>query len=120
MDERVIVFADKSVLKIEGLRVRGLKPSELESTLREKLQTTVRLIGVTGDSVELDVYGLEPEAIMKDKAGLIRAVSLVEGIRANEVETMASTRRAVAVDIDRIPPRGEGCAGERWNPDHAD
>jgi hypothetical protein len=114
MDDRIIVFADKTILSIEGVEPRGLRPVDLESLLAEKLGVPVRVIGVTGTSVELDVYGLEPEAILRDEAGLIRAVSAVEGVHATELARIASAKRAVPVDIRKPIPEPGGCQGERW------
>ncbi|MFP4380457.1 MAG: hypothetical protein ACLFUS_08140 [Candidatus Sumerlaeia bacterium] len=112
--DTIIAFADKTVLQIEGLRVHGLRPCDLEKTLSEKLQTTVRVIGVTGESIEMDVYDLPPEAILKDEAGLIKAVSASEGIEASDVIRIASAKKAVPVDIHKLPDGPRGCLGERW------
>jgi hypothetical protein len=114
MNERTIVYADKTILKITGLKIHGLKPVELEQAVARQLGSAARLIGVTGQSLELDVYGLPPESVLKDEKGLIRAISMVEGIAAGEVETMAAAQRAVEVDANNIPSHTGGCAGERW------
>ena len=53
----VIVHADKTVMRITGLRVQGLDTRALEQLLAERLATAVRVIGVTGEAVEMDVYG---------------------------------------------------------------
>ncbi len=114
MNERTIVYADKTILKITGLKIHGLKPVELEQAVAEQLGSPARLIGVTGESLEIDVYGLPPESVLRDEKGLIRTVSMVEGIAAGDVETMAAAHRAVEIDAGHIPPHTGGCAGERW------
>ena len=51
----IIAHADKSVLKISGLTVKGLNTLQIEELLAAKLKTAVRVIGVTGESIEMDV-----------------------------------------------------------------
>ena len=46
--EFIIAAADKSILKISGIHVRGLNTQDLERRLSERLHTLVRVIGVTG------------------------------------------------------------------------
>lgn len=41
----VIVHADKTVMRITGLRVQGLDTRALEQLLAERLATAVRVIG---------------------------------------------------------------------------
>ena len=115
MAANLIVYADKTVLRIRGVQVRGLRPAELEDALSERLATVVRVIGATGTSLDMDVYGLGPEAILTDAAGMVRAVSAVPGIRAEDVVTMESGKRIVEVDAAELPDTAwTGCAGERW------
>ncbi|WP_343207950.1 hypothetical protein [Anaerolentibacter hominis] len=111
----VIVHADKTVLKIAGLTVKGLDTRSLEALLSEKLKSTVRVIGVTGTSIDMDVYGLDPEAVLKDPSGLIQAVALCDGITAGEVTRLSQAERIVPVDFDQIPDKPvSACAKERW------
>ena len=49
--EYIIVHADKTVLKISGLKIKGMNTKQLEDLLSERLHTYARVIGVTGDSV---------------------------------------------------------------------
>lgn len=115
MNERVVVYADKTVLRITGIEVRGLRPQDLEKALADRLQTTVRVIGVTGDSLDVDVYGLEPDAILRDEAGTIAAVSMTPGITAGEVARIASAEKAVDVDAKNLPAdEWTHCRAERW------
>ena len=51
---RILVQVDKTVIKITGLSVRGLKINELEQLLQERLQSMVRIIGVSGSQIEMD------------------------------------------------------------------
>lgn len=113
--EYIIAAADKSILKISGIQVQGLNTRDLEQRLIQRLHTLVRVIGVTGDRIEMDVYGLEPEQIRRDKQQLINAVSLVEGVSATEVCTLAVSEKIVEVDIQQLPDKPYyGCARERW------
>lgn len=110
----VIAHADKTVLKIHGIKVKGLNARALEEALTSRLKSLVRVIGVTGESVEMDVYGLDEQSILKDEDGIIRAVSLTEGITATEVTKIASSSKIVSVDYNVIPNLRAGCAKERW------
>ena len=116
MDERIIALIDKTILRITGLRVGGLRPPDVEACLADRLGTPVRVIGVTGESLQLDVYGLVPEQIQRDAEGLLKALSAVEGITVTDVVRMASAPMAVDVDMDRLPrsPLAGGCRAERW------
>ena len=62
-NNKVIVQVDKTVVKISGLDVKGLNIQELEIVLKENLKSVVRIIGVTGSSVEMDVYGIDEEDV---------------------------------------------------------
>ena len=65
--EFIIAAADKSILKISGIHVRGLNTQDLERCLSERLHTLVRVIGVTGEQIEMDVYGIDTAQIRKDE-----------------------------------------------------
>jgi hypothetical protein len=113
--EYIIAHADKSVLKISGLQIKGLNTQRLEQILKEKIQTLVRVIGVTGEEIQMDVYDIEPDQVQKNAKGLIEAISLTEGITATEVTKIACSDKIVAVDFDQIPDQPiSGCAVERW------
>lgn len=111
----IIAHADKSVLKISGVKVRGLNTRQLEELLSEKLHTFVRVIGVTGEGIEMDVYDIEPDQVRKNEQGLIECIALTEGITATELTRMSCSDKIIAVDYDEIPdePRS-ACAMERW------
>ncbi|MEA4893039.1 MAG: hypothetical protein VB085_10845 [Peptococcaceae bacterium] len=111
----VIAYADKTVLKISGVRVKGLDTRSLEELLMKKLNSVVRVIGVTGSSVDMDVYGIDPEKLLKDEQGIIEAVSLSEGITATEVARIAEAKRIVEVDYAELEGKKRtACARERW------
>jgi len=114
-DSQIIVQADKTVVKINNLRIKGLNTRSLENILIDKLQRMVRIIGVTGSSIEMGVYGLDEEAILKDSEGFIKAVSLAEGITASEVTAIAYAKKICQVDFEHIPSKeGHACMKERW------
>jgi len=114
-DSQIIVQADKTVIKITNLSVKGLNTQKLEDLLIQKLESMVRIIGVTGSSLEMDIYGLDENAILKDAEGLIKAISLAEGITASEVTTIAFAQKIRAVDFDKIPGKAQhACMKERW------
>lgn len=117
MTERsyVIAAADKSVLKISGISVQGLNTRALEELLSQRLHTLVRVIGVTGERIEMDVYGIAPEQIRRDQDAWVRAVSLVEGVTAGDLCQIAVSEKIVAVDLGDVPDEPyQGCARERW------
>ena len=112
---QVIAYADKTVLRIEGLRVRGLDTRELERRLMERFGTVVRVIGVTGGAIDMDVYDIDPERILRDEAGVIRTVSATPGVTPTQVARLAGAERIVPVDFERVKLDGRyACARERW------
>jgi len=113
-DYKIIAYADKTILKITNISIKGLNTKELEYDLMEKLNTIVRIIGVTGENIEMDIYNLSPEDVLRDAQGIIKAVSLTEGIKAENVMNL-SAEKAVQVDIDNIDiVKNISCARERW------
>ncbi|MEG0750636.1 MAG: hypothetical protein RR998_07385 [Oscillospiraceae bacterium] len=114
-NQSVIAQSDKTVLKIFGLKIRGLNTRELETLLADKLQSVVRIIGVTGESLELDVYGADPRQIYRDEASILRAVSLCEGIEGAEVAKISQAERIVEVEYSQLSGfTPTPCKGERW------
>lgn len=117
MNEVVVAFVDKTIVRITGLQVKGLKPFELEDKLSQYIGRPVRLIGATGDSLQMDVYGLEPEAVLRDARGIIEAISAVPGLTALEVAGIASAKKARAVSAEELAAMPKtACAKERWLP----
>ncbi|SBW09897.1 conserved hypothetical protein [uncultured delta proteobacterium] len=114
-ETRILVQVDKTIVKITGLSVRGLNTRQLEDILRQRLKTLIRVIGVLGDSLEMDVYGLDEDAIRRNEAGLIEAIALADGISVSDLTRLGSVERARRVDFDTIPPHSEAqCPAERW------
>jgi len=114
-DAYVIAHADKTVLKISGLTVKGLNDRQLEELLTTQLNSVVRVIGVTASSVDMDIYGIEEDSIQKDADGIIRAVSLAEGITVSELSQIVYAKKVVPVSFDDIPNHlAASCARERW------
>ena len=114
-NEHILVQVDKTVVKLTGLSVRGLNIGELEQLLRERLKSLVRVIGVTGDCIEMDVYGLDEADILRDEAGVIRTVALARGITVSDVSKMERVQKIREVPFDRVPPYVPGeCRAERW------
>lgn len=113
--EYIIAHADKSVLKITGLEVKGLNTKQLEQILADKLHTFVRVIGVTGENIEMDVYNIEPDQVRKDEKGLVESIVLTEGITVTDLTKISCSEKIVEVEYDSIPeePISE-CARERW------
>ena len=113
--EYIIAHADKSVMKISGLKVKGLNTKRLEEILSEKLHTFVRVIGVTGDNIEMDVYNIEPEQVRRNEKGLIESLVLTEGITVTDLTKMTCSDKIVEVNYDEIPAEPiSACAMERW------
>lgn len=111
----ILVQVDKTVVKVTGLSVKGLNIQQLEEILLDRMKSLIRIIGVTGTSLEMDVYGMEEQDILRDSQGLISAIAAAEGIQLSDVAKLASVEKIRSVDIDRIPPYREGgCGGERW------
>jgi len=114
-DVKVIVQVDKTVVKITGVEVKGLNIQQLEEILKDKLKSLVRVIGVTGSSIEMDVYGVDEEDILRREDGLITAISLADGISVSDVTALSSVKKIQSVNIDSVPEYIEnGCRGERW------
>lgn len=113
--EYIIVHADKTVLKISGLKIKGMNTKQLEDLLSERLHTYARVIGVTGDSVEMDIYNIDPEQIKKDEDGIIHMVALADGISLTDLAKIVCNEKIVEVDIDTVPatPKSD-CRRERW------
>lgn len=113
--EYIIAYADKSVLKISGLNVKGLNTAQLEKILEDKLHTFTRVIGVTGDGIEMDVYDIEPEKVRKNEKEIIECISLAEGITATDLAKISCSEKIVPVDFKSIPDKPTSdCARERW------
>ncbi|MEA5083543.1 MAG: hypothetical protein VB018_05240 [Lachnospiraceae bacterium] len=114
-DNKVIVQVDKTVIKITGIQVKGLNIQELEKIILDKLKSVVRIIGVTGESIEMDVYGIEEEDVLKEENGLIKAIAVADGITISDISQISSVEKIKSVDFNNLPEYHEGtCMKERW------
>ena len=114
-DTHIYVQVDKTVVRITGLSVQNLNIQQLEEILQQKLKTMLRIIGVTGSTLEMDVYGLDEADILRNAQGVIQAISIADGIHVSDVTQLASVRKIHSVDFDHIPEHKEGeCMSERW------
>ena len=117
-NEKIIAYADKTVMMISGLEVKGLNTEQLEDILIEELNSVVRVIGVTGDSVEMDVYGIDPENIRRDSNGIIKAVACADGITLTELANISSADRIYPVEFSEIKEKQSVyCPREKWRRD---
>lgn len=108
-----IVYADKTVLRVTGIQVKGLDTRTLEALLTERFSSLVRVIGVTGNSIEMDIYGIAEEDILRDEDGVIQTIALADGISLSDLAKMESAKRIHEVPLEEIPAC-LGCAAERW------
>lgn len=114
-EANIFVQVDKTVVKITGLSVKGLNVQQLEGLLQNRLKSMVRIIGVTGSSLEMDIYGMEESKILRDAEGVIRTIALAEGIYVSDVTRLSQVEKIRSVDYGQIPPyHPYGCQGERW------
>ena len=114
-EEYIIAYADKSVLKISGLNVKGMSTTQVEDLLSDKLKAYVRVIGVTGSSIEMDVYDIEPEQVRKNADGVIDALALAEGITVSDLTQLDCSDKIVPVDFNNLPDEPiSDCPMERW------
>jgi hypothetical protein len=111
----VFAYADKTMLRISGISVRGLNAGRLEELLAREMNSPVRVIGVTGQSIDMDVYGLGEADILRDEKNIIKAVALAEGITLTDLAGLACSGKTTAVEAaDLSRPAGPHCIGERW------
>lgn len=114
--DKIIAFADKTVFSISGLAIKGLNTEQIEDLLIEKFGTIVRVIGVTSDRIEMDVYGIEPEQIQRDENDVIRAVACAEGVTLTDLAQVEKIEKIVEVNYNDVAPaNGPYCARERWS-----
>lgn len=117
MAEKVIVYTDKTMLKITGIRVKGLRAPELEESLQQIFHRPVRLIGVTGNQIEMDIYGLDNEAALNKADGVVQAISFVEGITADNIIEISCSGRSVELNVEeirRLTASSGQCGRESW------
>ena len=113
---KIIAFADKTVFSINGLEIKGLNTEQIEDILIKKFGTIVRVIGVTSERIEMDVYGIDPEQIMRDENDVIKAVACAEGITLTDLVKVENAERILDVNYnDIVTPNSPYCARERWS-----
>ena len=113
--ESIIAYVDKSVVKITGLRIKGLHTQAVEEALSQKLGSFVRVIGVTGSEILMDVYNVNPDSVRKSAEGLIEALALTEGITATELVELSCSERITEVDVSELSTLlVSDCAREKW------
>ena len=63
----------------------------------------------------MDVYGIEEDAVYREKDGLIKAISLADGITLTDLAQISSVNKIKSVNINDVPSYSEGqCMKERW------
>ena len=88
----------------------------MEKLLQDKLKSMIRIIGVTGNSIEMDVYDIDEKDILREENGIVKAIALADGITVSDVSKLSSVKKIKSVDINSIPKYVKGgCVGERWN-----
>jgi len=115
--ERFIVYIDKTVVKIVGLKVENVNLTNLEKNLMLILKRPVRVIGVAGDKLEFDVYNLYPEQIYRNEHNIIEAIALSEGIKGCEVARIDKAEHVPEVSLSELilkPGEEDSCPSERW------
>lgn len=115
VEDKIVAYIDKTIVKITGIRIQGIKPVDLEKAVAEKLGCPVRVIGVSSHSLQMDIYGLEPESVLRDEKGLIRIISLIPGLTASDVAQIVTAEKAREVSAEELAkkPRAS-CPKENW------
>jgi hypothetical protein len=115
MDERLVIYIDKTMLSVKGVSIKGLRPKDLEEKIKKIVRRPVRIIGVTGSDLQMDIYGLSAQQVLMDENKIIKAVSLVEGIEAREIITLEAKQEVTKIDASELRADSyKGCARERW------
>jgi hypothetical protein len=115
LEDQIVAYVDKTIVKITGIRVRGIKPAELETAVAKEIGCPVRVIGVSSESLQMDVYGLDPEAILQNEQGLIQTISLIPGLTASDVAQIALAEKARAIPAAELANRTRtSCPKENW------
>lgn len=114
--ERIIAYIDKTVVKIVGFKIDKINLAEIEKNIINILNRPVRVIGVSGEGLEFDVYNFPPEQIFKNERNIIEAIAN-EGIKGAEIAKIVKAEHIPEVKIDDlILKQGEEnlCPAERW------
>ncbi|ABB15547.1 hypothetical protein [Carboxydothermus hydrogenoformans] len=113
---RIIAYIDKTVVKIVGFKIDRINLMEIEKKLIEILKRPVRVIGVSGESLEFDVYELPPEQVYRNERNIIEAIAN-EGIEGVEVAKIVKAEQVPEVNLDDLilkPDEEYNCPAERW------
>lgn len=114
-EDKIVAYVDKTIVKITGISVRGIKPVDLEQVVSKEIGCPVRVIGVSSQSIKMDVYGMEPEAILRNEQGLITAISLIPGLTASDVACIAAAEKAREISTTELASRPQAvCPKEKW------
>jgi len=114
--ERVIVYMDKTVVKISGLKIDRINLPALEKKLTGVLGRLVRVIGVSGDGLEFDAYEISPQQIYKNERNIIEAIAN-EGIEGAEVAKLVKAEQVPEIAYDELvslTADDRGCPAEKW------
>ncbi|MBP1764047.1 MAG: uncharacterized protein H6Q65_1105 [Firmicutes bacterium] len=115
MEDKIVAYVDKTIVKITGIQIQGIKPIELEKAVAAKIGCPVRVIGVTSTSLKMDVYGLDPESILRDEQGLLQTISLIPGLTASDVTQIATAEKAKEISAEELAKRTRTCCPkENW------
>lgn len=115
MEDRIIAYVDKTIVKITGIQIQGLKPIELEKAVAQEIGCPVRVIGVSSQSIQMDIYGLEPEAILRNQKGLVQAISLIPGLTASEIVQIVTAEKAREISAEELAKRTRvSCPKANW------
>lgn len=112
---KVIAYIDKTMVKIVGFNMNGLKPYQIEDKLQEILSRQVRVVGVSGNSLEIDVYNIAPEDIWRNEEGIIKAITTCEGLSGEEIAKIATAEKAPEISLEKLKKESKGaiCPRER-------
>ncbi|WP_425058331.1 hypothetical protein SCACP_29800 [Sporomusa carbonis] len=114
--DRIIAYVDKTVVKITGLQIDRINLTEIEKKIISILNRPVRVIGVSGEGLEFDVYEFPPEQVFRNEHNIIEAIAN-EGIKGTEVAKIVKAEHVPEIEFEElILDSGEefGCPSERW------
>ncbi|QDR81993.1 hypothetical protein [Sporomusa termitida] len=114
--ERVIVYVDKTVVKVVGLKIDRINLTAIEKKLLERLNRPVRVIGVSGAGLEFDVYEFSPAQVFKNEGNIVEVIAN-EGITGAEVARIVQAEQVPEIafdDLVSITAQQGGCTAEKW------
>lgn len=114
--DRIIAYVDKTVVKIVGLKIDRIDLTEIEKKLINVLGRPVRVIGVSGEGLEFDVYEYPPQQVYKNERSIIEAIAN-EGIEGFEVAKIIKAEQVPEIAFDELVSlmaEDRGCSAEKW------